>query len=118
MNNYVVFKLYIGYKNTSSSMYYAQGYDTEKQRLWPPLASYGKVLLQGGWGRQESGRARGDLSSNLFQLPLYHSLPGHPRNHTSLQAQMTTMTEARDEWRQPPHGPLPLLSVYMAAAVS
>lgn len=33
-----------------------------------------------------------------------------------LQAQVTMMTEPSDEWCQPPRGPLPLLSVCVAAA--
>ena len=63
--------------------------NTEKHHLWPRLTSYGKVLLQGGWGREESGRVGGGGHRSKLQLcfncRLCHGPPrGHPRNRTSL----------------------------------
>ena len=42
---------YIGYENTTSSVYYAQVHNIGNKRLLSLSSSYGKVLLQGGWGR-------------------------------------------------------------------
>lgn len=65
INNYVVFKLYIDIKipQVLCTMHRCR-----IQKSSVPLASTcscGKMLFQGVWRRQESVRARGDLSSNL-----------------------------------------------------
>lgn len=46
-NSYVLFKLCIGYENTTSYVYYAQVYNRENKWLLSPLHSQGEVLLQG-----------------------------------------------------------------------
>lgn len=52
-NNYVLFKLYIGYENTTSSVYYAQAYNRENKWLLSLLHSQGEVHLQCIHGEDE-----------------------------------------------------------------